>query len=79
VLVEGPADEIEEVVDQTREAMAEASRVVLDGFEIGTDAKIVRWPDRYVDESGEEFWETVIRLAGPASTRKRKGAAHATA
>lgn len=79
VLVEGSAAEIEEVVGRTRAAMAEASRVVLDGFEIGTDAKIVRWPDRYVDESGEEFWETVIRLAGPAPTRKRKGAAHATA
>jgi hypothetical protein len=79
VLVEGPAREIEEVVAQTRAAMAEASQVVLAGFEIGTDAKIVRWPDRYVDESGAAFWETVMRLAGPAPTRKRKGAAHAAA
>jgi hypothetical protein len=66
VLIEGPAREIEEVVAQTRAAMAEASRVVLAGFEIGTDAKIVRWPDRYVDEAGEDFWATVLRLAGPA-------------
>lgn len=66
VLVEGPTDKIEEVVAQTRAAMAEASRIVLAGFEIGTDAKIVRWPDRYVDEAGEDFWETVMRLAGPA-------------
>jgi hypothetical protein len=65
VMVEGPAAEIEEVVAQTRAAMAEASRVVLAGFEIGTDAKIVRWPDRYVDESGAAFWDTVLRLAGP--------------
>jgi DNA polymerase-1 len=66
VLVEGPAGEIEEVVTQTRATMAEASRVVLAGFEIGTDAKIVRWPERYVDESGTDFWDTVLRLAGPA-------------
>jgi DNA polymerase-1 len=66
VLVEGPAREIEEVVAQTRAAMAEASRVVLAGFEIGTDAKIIRWPDRYVDEAGADFWDTVLRLAGPA-------------
>jgi hypothetical protein len=66
VLVEGPAAEIEDVVAQTRAAMAEASRVVLAGFEIGTDSKIVRWPDRYVDESGAAFWDTVLRLAGPA-------------
>ena len=65
-MVEGPSREIEEVVAQTRAAMAEASRVVLAGFEIGTDAKIVRWPDRYVDEAGADFWETVMRLAGPA-------------
>jgi len=79
VMVEGPAREIEEVVAQTRATMAEASRVVLDGFEIGTDAKVVRWPDRYVDEAGADFWATVLRLAGPAPTGKRKGAAHATA
>ena len=79
VMVEGPSDQIEEVVAETRAAMAEASRVVLAGFEIGTDAKIVRWPDRYVDEAGADFWNTVERLAGPAPTRKRKGAAHATA
>lgn len=66
VLVEGPADQIEDVVAQTRAAMAEASRVVLRGFEIGADAKIVRWPDRYVDDAGAAFWETVMRLAGPS-------------
>ena len=66
VLVEGPADQIEDVVAQTRAAMAEASRVVLRGFEIGADAKIVRWPERYVDDAGADFWETVVRLAGPA-------------
>jgi DNA polymerase-1 len=81
VLVEGPAREIEEVVARTRAAMAEASRAVLAGFEIGTDAKIVRWPARYVDESGAAFWDTVLRLAGPVPTpaRKRKGAGHAAA
>ncbi len=65
VMVEGPTDQIEDVVAQTRDAMAEASRVVLRGFEIGADAKIVRWPDRYVDHAGASFWETVMRLAGP--------------
>jgi len=40
---------------------------VLGGFEIGTDCKVVRWPDRYVDEGGEAFWNTVTRLAGEVS------------
>jgi hypothetical protein len=65
-MVEGPADCIDHVVAETRSAMTEASREVLRGFEIGADAKIVRWPDRYVDEAGEAFWDTVTRLAGPA-------------
>jgi hypothetical protein len=44
--------------------MAEASRVVLAGFEIGTDAKTVCWAERYVDETGAEFWQAVLRIAG---------------
>ena len=65
VLVEGPSDRIADVVAETRAAMAEASRVVLRGFEIGADVKVVRWPERYVDDAGADFWGTVMRLAGP--------------
>ena len=32
-----------------RAAMAEASRIVLDGFELGTDVYVTRYPDRYMD------------------------------
>ena len=64
VLVEGPSDQIEHVVAQTKLAMSEASQAVLSGFEIGCDAEVVRWPDRYVDQAGEDFWNTVTRLAG---------------
>jgi len=39
--------------------------LVLNGFEIGTDAKIVRSPDRYIDDSGYDFWCTIMRIAGP--------------
>ena len=42
--------------------MAEASRIVLDGFEIRTDAKIVRYPDRYMDPRGQVMWDRVMRL-----------------
>jgi hypothetical protein len=69
VLVEGPSSEIEVAVAATCAAMAEASRIVLGGFEVGVDAKIVQSPARYVDEAGAEFWDTVMRLAGgPAAT-----------
>ena len=68
VLIEGPADAIDEVVAQARRIMAEASMIVLGGFEIGTDAEIVKYPDRYIDDAGEDFWNTVTRLAGPVPT-----------
>jgi hypothetical protein len=59
VLVEGTADNIDAVIAETQEAMQEASKTVLDGFALRTDVKIVRWPDRYMDERGVKMWETV--------------------
>jgi hypothetical protein len=60
VMAEGPADSIGEIVAETQAAMAEASAVVLDGFRLRSDAKIVRWPDRYMDERGRGFWDRVM-------------------
>lgn len=53
--------------------MAEASRIVLDGFEVGTDVKVVRWPDRCVDLRGEIMWQRVMDLfwPHPGSVRNR--------
>ncbi len=64
VLIESAVDEIDGEVVKARRILAEASRIVLDGFEVGTDSKVVCSPDRYVDEGGEEFWDTVMSLAG---------------
>jgi DNA polymerase I len=60
LMIEGPADAIEDIVARTQEAMAEASAVVLDGFRFRSDASIVRWPDRYMDGRGREFWVSVL-------------------
>jgi hypothetical protein len=64
VVVEGPAELIDEIVTLTQEAMAEASAIVLNGFRLRSDAKIVRWPDRYMDERGRAFWDRVMTLLG---------------
>jgi hypothetical protein len=46
-----------------QQAMTNASRIVLDGFELGTDVKIVRYPDRYMDdERGTVMWDRVMKL-----------------
>jgi hypothetical protein len=62
LLVEGAAGEIQDVVAATQDAMAEASRVVLAGFELRSDAKIVCHPERYIDPRGEQMWNTVMGL-----------------
>jgi hypothetical protein len=62
LLVEGSVYEIKDMVISTQAAMAEASRAVLDGFELRSDAKIVRWPDRFMDPRGERMWAAVTGI-----------------
>jgi DNA polymerase I-like protein with 3'-5' exonuclease and polymerase domains len=62
LLVEGPADRMEEVVAYTQADMQRASEIVLSGFQLRTEAKIVRHPDRYMDERGQQMWDTTQEL-----------------
>jgi hypothetical protein len=62
VLICAPLDRIDDDVERMQDAMREASRIVLDGFELGTDAKVVRYPDRYMDERGSTMWDRVMKL-----------------
>jgi DNA polymerase I len=62
VLICSPLDRLDADVACMQQAMAEASRIVLGGFELGTDAKIVRYPDRYMDERGAVMWGRVMKL-----------------
>ena len=48
--------------------MREASEVVLAGFLLRSEPKIVRYPDRYSDPRGERFWATVWGLLGDAKS-----------
>jgi DNA polymerase-1 len=62
LLIGGAADEIEDAVAVTQAAMADASALVLAGFTLRTDFKIVKYPDRYSDERGAAMWSQVMRL-----------------
>ena len=53
---------LDDAVADMQEAMREASRIVLNGFELGTDAQLVRHPDRYMDERGAVMWRRVMAL-----------------
>ena len=62
LLVEGPADEIVDVVEATTRAMREASELVLPGFPLRSEAKIIRHPERYSDGRGKAMWESIQGL-----------------
>ena len=72
LLIEAPLGEIEERVAELQACMREASRIVLGGMlELGSDAKVVRWPERHMDERGAVMWATVARLLNGATERAR--------
>jgi DNA polymerase-1 len=61
LLVGGPVDQIEEIVRRTQAHMDRASELVL-GFTMRTDAKIFRYPDRFMDRRGVETWNKIMQL-----------------
>jgi hypothetical protein len=62
ILIEAPLEELDDTVVKTKDLMREASRIVLGGFELGSDVKEVRYPDRYMDKRGVVMWNKVMRL-----------------
>lgn len=62
LLIEASLDELDATIMATQELMARASEVVLDGFRLRSDAKIVRYPDRYMDDRGKQMWDKVLAL-----------------
>jgi DNA polymerase I-like protein with 3'-5' exonuclease and polymerase domains len=67
VLIEAPVEKIESDVALMREIMRRASRIVLNTdaagtHELRTDAKIIRYPDRYSDKRGDKIWSEVLEL-----------------
>src|SRR5262249_34061431 len=62
LLIEASAEDIGGGVAATQHAMAEPSNIVLDGFPLRCEAKIVRHPDRYTDKRGEVMWHNVRAL-----------------
>jgi len=65
VLIEAPTDEIHGAISTMEEAMAEASRIILQKFPLRTDAKVIKAPDRYSDEKrGLDMWNAVMEIIG---------------
>lgn len=61
-LICSPVDRFEDDIARMQGAMAEASRIALDGFKLFTDVKRVKYPDRYMDKRGKDMWNKVMRI-----------------
>ena len=59
LLIEAPIEEIDTTSQRAKALMGQASREVLDGFELRTDVEVVRYPERYMDKRGRVMWDTV--------------------
>jgi hypothetical protein len=62
VLICARLERMDAEVARMQEAMREASRIVLNGFELRSDASLVRYPNRYMDPRGALMWERVMTL-----------------
>ena len=71
-LIEAPSAEIEQAVARLQDIMRQASRDLLNGFELRADCKpdrdIVRYPARFIDkremEDGMRHWDRLMALIG---------------
>lgn len=66
ILIEAPLAELDDAVAHTQAVMRAASAAVLGGFMLESDAKIMRYPGRYMDERGEAMWNAVMGQLGDA-------------
>jgi len=69
VLICAPLDRLEEDIAGMRAAMAQASKIVLGGPELRTDATRTHYPDRFHDPRGMEMWNRVIELVTKTTTK----------
>jgi DNA polymerase I len=66
-LIAAPLERLEADVAAMRDMMTKAGIAVTGGLDIRTDAEVVRWPDRYMDERGEAMWGRVMSLLDQSS------------
>jgi len=72
LLVGGPASQIEEIVKRTQACMDRASELVL-GFAMRTDAKVIKYPDRFMDPRGAETWRNIMKLLDQIEREEHAG------
>ena len=62
ILIESDEDAIDQEVKIAMECMTQASRYVLNGFELGSETEVIRYPDRFLSDADLDFWNQVISI-----------------
>ena len=68
VLIAAPLHRLDADIAEMQHALREASGIVLNGFELGTDTQLWKYPDRYMDDRGRAMWDKVMALLDLAET-----------
>jgi DNA polymerase-1 len=61
-LIAAPPDRLEHDVEVMRDIMTQAG-IVVSGLPLRTEAKLIRYPNRYMEDRGIDMWNRVMRLA----------------
>jgi hypothetical protein len=62
LLLEGAADDTEDVIFEGRRAMGDATSIILGGPRLDVDMKVIQWPDRFQDADGWETWCRIMAM-----------------
>lgn len=73
LLIEADLADIDQAILDAKECMANASRIVLDGLALRTEALVIRYPDRFRVEKGRAMWTLVSELAGRVANQLEEG------
>jgi len=75
IVIEAPIEAIDSTVARAQELMATASKIILSGFELKSDAEVIRFPNRYEPERGTKMWANVMALLKQIENPGTEGAA----
>ena len=72
-LIMARLDELDDAITEMRNCMVEASRAVLNGFELFIGKpEVVRYPERYSHADGKEMWTLVMDLLAEAEAAESR-------
>ncbi|GAB6057279.1 DNA polymerase [Desulfonatronum parangueonense] len=74
LLIEAPLDRLDEDIARTQAIMRRAGEIVLSGFQLRSDAKVIRYPERFMDKRGEQMWCTVWSVVNELDVKGRTSA-----